>query len=412
MLKIVYPICCGMDVHKSFVVACIATTNDHGVTNYKSKRFSTFTGDLRRCADWLSENNCKDVCMESTGKYWIPIYNILEHTCNIVLAHPKYVKAIRGKKTDKRDAKWIADIFKHDLVSGSFIPPADIRQLRDLVRYHWKLTNFNVGEKNRAQNCLAVSNIKLDDVFSDVFGKAASAITTRLLESNEPFDVKPYLTKNIKKPIEQIQAAVDGEMCAEQAEKLRIIRSHMDSLELCKLNLESLILSTAEKYIPQLNLVMTAPGIQSFAAIGIISEIGVDMSVFPTSKHLCSWAGLTPQNNESAGKKKTTRISRAGAYIKPLLVQCALCAIRTKQFPEVRNRYLALKKRRGHKKAIIAIARMLLTAIYNILKWNEVYNSELYRKADRPPAHREVSVEEAVFILQRQGYLVTAPAVT
>lgn len=412
MLKIVYPICCGMDVHKSFVVACIATTNDHGVTNYKSKRFSTFTGDLRRCADWLSENNCKDVCMESTGKYWIPIYNILEHTCNIVLAHPKYVKAIRGKKTDKRDAKWIADIFKHDLVSGSFIPPADIRQLRDLVRYHWKLTNFNVGEKNRAQNCLTVSNIKLDDVFSDVFGKAASAITTRLLESNEPFDVKPYLTKNIKKPIEQIQAAVDGEMCAEQAEKLRIIRSHMDSLELCKLNLESLILSTAEKYIPQLNLVMTAPGIQSFAAIGIISEIGVDMSVFPTSKHLCSWAGLTPQNNESAGKKKTTRISRARAYIKPLLVQCALCAIRTKQFPEVRNRYLALKKRRGHKKAIIAIARMLLTAIYNILKWNEVYNSELYRKADRPPAHREVSVEEAVFILQRQGYLVTAPAVT
>ena len=322
------------------------------------------------------------------------------------------MKVIRGKKTEKRDAKWIADIFKHDLVSGSFIPPADIRQLRDLVRYHWKLTNFNVGEKNRAQNCLTVSNIKLDDVFSDVFGKAASAITTRLLESNEPFDVKPYLTKNIKKPIEQIQAAVDGEMCAEQAEKLRIIRSHMDSLELCKLNLESLILSTAEKYIPQLNLVMTAPGIQSFAAIGIISEIGVDMSVFPTSKHLCSWAGLTPQNNESAGKKKTTRISRAGAYIKPLLVQCALCAIRTKQFPEVRNRYLALKKRRGHKKAIIAIARMLLTAIYNILKWNEVYNSELYRKADRPPAHREVSVEEAVFILQRQGYLVTAPAVT
>ena len=412
MLKIVYPICCGMDVHKSFVVACIATTNDHGVTTYKSKRFSTFTGDLRRCAAWLSENNCKDICMESTGKYWIPIYNILEATCNIVLAHPKYVKAIRGKKTDKRDAKWIADIFKHDLVSGSFIPPADIRQLRDLVRYHWKLTNFNVGEKNRAQNCLTVSNIKLDDVFSDVFVKAATAITTRLLESNEPFDVKPYLTKNIKKPIEQIQAAVDGKMCAEQAEKLRIIRSHMDSLELCRLNLESLILTTAEKYLPQLNLVMTAPGINSFSAIGIISEIGVDMSVFPSSKHLCSWAGLTPQNNESAGKKKTTRISRAGAYIKPLLVQCALASLKSRRYPEVQARYISLKKRRGHKKAIIAIARMLLTAIYNMLKRNEAYNPDLYRKADRPPTHREVSVEEAVFILQRQGYLVTAPTVT
>lgn len=135
------------------------------------------------------------------------------------------------------------------------------------------------------------------------------------------------------------------------------------------------------------------------------------MSVFPTSKHLCSWARLTPQNNESAGKKKTTRISRAGAYIKPLLVQCALCAIRTKSNPEIRNRYLALKKRRGHKKAIIAIARMLLTAIYNILKKNEPYNAELYRRCNTPPEHRAVSVEEAIFILQRQGYLVT-PSVT
>ena len=412
MLKIVYPICCGMDVHKSFVVACIASTNDHGVTTYKSKRFSTFTGDLRRCAAWLAENNCKDVCMESTGKYWIPIYNILEPTCNIVLAHPKYVKAIRGKKTDKRDAKWISDIFKHDLVAGSFIPPADIRQLRDLVRYRSKLTNFTTGEKNRAQNCLTVSNIKLDDVFSDVFGKAASAITTRLLENptERITDVSGFRTSGMKATDEEVLAAVDGELCAEQAEKLRIIRSHMDNLETCKANLESLILTTAQKYLPQLNLVMTVPGIQSFSAIGIISEIGVDMSVFPTSKHLCSWAGLTPQNNESAGKKKTTRISRAGAYIKPLLVQCALCAIRTKSNPEIRNRYLALKKRRGHKKAIIAIARILLTAIYNILKKNEPYDTELYRCCNTPPEHRTVSVEEAIFILQRQGYLVTPSA--
>lgn len=412
MLKIVYPICCGMDVHKSFLVACIASTNDRGVTTYKRKRFSTFTRDLRRCAAWLCENNCKDVCMESTGKYWIPIYNILEPVCNIVLAHPKYVKAIRGKKTDKRDAKWIADIFKHDLVAGSFIPPADIRQLRDLMRYRFKLTSFTTGEKNRAQNCLTVSNFKLDDVFSDVFGKAASAITTRILEkpSEKITDVSGFRTRGMKATDEQVLAAVDGEMCVQQAEKLRIIRSHMDSLSLCKANLESLILTTAQKYRAQLNLVMTAPGIQSFAAIGILSEIGVDMSVFPTSKHLCSWAGLTPQNNESAGKKKTTRISRAGAYLKPLLVQCALCAVRAKNFPEVRNRYLALKKRRGHKKAIIAIARMLLTAIYNMLKKSEPYNPLLYRKADRPPAHREVSVAQAIYILQRQGFLVTPPA--
>ena len=408
MPKIVYPICCGIDVHKSFVVACVATTDEKLVTTYKRKRFSTFTGDLRRLAQWLNENNCRDVCMESTGKYWIPVYNILEPSCKIVLAHPKYAKAIKGKKTDKRDAQWIADIFKHDLINGSFIPPADIRQLRDLVRYRVKLTSYITGEKNRAQNCLTVSNIKLDDVFSDVFGKTASAITERLLESDEPFDVRPYLTKRLKASPEEIQLAVDGAMCVNQAEKLRIIRSHMANLELCKANLESEILTVAQSHLPQINLVLTVPGIQSFSAIAIIGEIGVDMSVFQTSRHLCSWAGLTPQNDQSAGKKKTTRISRAGAYIKPLLVQCALNAIRSKKNPEIANRYNVLRKRRGHKKAIIAICRMLLTAIYNILKKNEPYNAELYRQANAPPTQREVSIEQAIFILQRQGYLVTA----
>ena len=410
MLKIVYPICCGIDVHKNFLVACIATTDDCGITTYKSRRFSTFTNDLRLCKKWLLQNNCKDVCMESTGKYWIPIYNILEDSCSIVLTHPKYVKAIRGKKTDKKDAKWIADIFKHDLVTGSFIPPADIRQLRDLVRYRSKLTSFTTGEKNRAQNCLTVSNLKLDAVFSDVFGKASSNIIKHILDHPDEklTDVSPFRTKHMKATNEQVLDAVDGEMCAQQAEKLRIIRSHMDSLDLCKANLESIILETAEPYLPQLNLVMTVPGIQSFSAIAVISEIGVDMSVFPTSKHLCSWAGLTPQNNESAGKKKTTRISHAGAYIKPLLVQCALCAVRAKAFPEVSKRYNALKKRKKKKKAIIAVARMLLTAIYNILKKKEPYNSELFAHSNNtPPEHRTVSVEEAIFILQRQGYTVT-----
>jgi transposase len=408
MPKIVYPICGGIDVQNSFVVAGVATTDEKLVTTYKSKRFSTFTRDLRRLAAWFEENRCLDVCMESTGKYWIPVWNILEPTCRLVLAHPKYTKAIKGKKTDKRDAKWIADIFKHDLINGSFIPPEDIRQLRDLMRYLTKLTAYTTGEKNRAQNCLTVSNIKLDDVFSDVFGKAASAIIERLLENNEPFDVRPYLTKNIKASPEEIQAAVDGMMCAKQAEKLRIIRSHMDSLNLCKANLVSEILGIAEKFTSQVNLVSTVPGFKALSAIGVISEIGVDMSVFQTSRHLCSWAGLAPQNDQSAGKKKTTRISRAGVYVKPLLVQCALAAIKSNKHPEDRNRYQAIKKRLGHKKASNAIARMLLTAIYNILKKNKPYDAELYRQSDMPPIQREVTAEQAIFILQRQGYLVTA----
>jgi transposase len=411
MTKIVFPICCGIDVHKSFVVACIASSNAQGVTTYKSHRFSTFTKGLKELLQWLLRNGCRDVCMESTGKYWIPVFNILEHDCKVILAHPKYLRAIKGKKTDKKDARWIADIFKHDLLNSSFIPPYDIRQLRDLVRYLFKLTSYMTGEKNRAQNCLTVSNIKLDAVFSDVFGKSASAITQQLLDHpGESFNVAPFVHRRCKTPVEQIQEAVDGIICPEQNEKLRIIRAHMDSLEVAKANLESQILTLAEKFLPQVNLVSTVPGVQTFSAIAIIGEIGVDMSVFETSKQLCSWAGLTPCNDQSAGKKKTTRISRAGVYIKPLLVQCALAAIKGDKHPEIRNRYLSLKKRRGHKKAIIAIARILLTAIYNILKKNEPYNQELYRKADAPPQHREITVEEAIFMMQRQGYIIKQSA--
>lgn len=410
MLKIVYPTCCGLDVHKNFIFACVASTDEKGVTSYKNHRFNTFTKGLRELADWLKSNSCSDVCMESTGKYWIPVYNILELTCKIVLAHPKYVKAIRGKKTDKKDAKWIADIFKHDLVAGSFIPPLDIRQLRDLMRYRTKLTNFNTGEKNRAQNCLTVSNIQLASVVSDVFGKSSSAIIEHLLEhpNDKDFDFRPLLKKSLKQKAEDIGLAIDGEFTPEQAEKMKIILSHMKSIELCKSNLDSVILGIAQKYIPQIDIVLSAPGINNpLSAIAIISEIGVDMSVFMTAKHLCSWAGLTPQNNESAGKKKSVRISRAGAYLKPLLVQIANAVIKSDKHPEIKNRYLSIKKRRGHKRAIIAIARMLLTAIYQMLKKNEPYNAELYKKSDVIPTNRDVSVEQAIFILQRQGYQIS-----
>jgi hypothetical protein len=275
------------------------------------------------------------------------------------------------------------------------------------MRYRVKLTGFTVGEKNRVQNCLTVSNIKLDDVFTDVFGKSASAITEQLLlHPHGDFDVTPFVDRRCKTPPDKIQAAIDGLMRSEQTEKLKIIRSHMDNLVLCKTNLESVILSLAEQFRPQIELVMTVPGIQRFSAITIISEIGVDMSVFPSAKHLCSWAGLVPQNNESAGKKKTTRVTRAGAYIKPLLVQCALTVCNSDKHPEIKSRYLALKKRRGHKKAIIAVCRMLLTAIYAILKKSEAYNPILYRKVESVPANRTFSVEQAIAFVKRNGFIV------
>ncbi len=411
-LKIVYKICCGIDVHKTFVVACIASTNSKGVTTYESHRFSTYTSGLRALLMWLLNHNCKDVCMESTGKYWIPVYNVLEKECKIVLAHPKYVKAIRGKKTDKKDVKWIADLFKHDLVAGSFMPPADIRQLRDLMRYRFKLTCFNSSEKNRYQNCLTVSNLQIGSVVSDVFGKSSQRIIEKILEnSDEPLDIASLVHGSMKSKISDLELAVDGEFTPEQAAKLKIIKEHMDNLQDRKEELEQLILALAAPYQQEIAIILTAPGFKDpFTAIGIISEIGVNMEAFLSAKHLCSWAGLTPANNESAGKKKSVRVSKAGCYIKPLLVQCANAAMNSKSHPEIRNRYLRLRKRRGHKKAIIAIARMLLTALYHMLKEKVNYNADLYRNANAVPDSREITVEQAIKMVQLQGYKIK-PAV-
>lgn len=408
-LKIVYKICCGIDVHKTFVVACVASTNSNGVTIYKSRRFSTYTKGLKELSQWLLDNNCKDVCMESTGKYWILIFNVLELSCNITLAHPKYVKAIRGKKTDKKDAKWIADLFKHDLVAASFMPPLDIRQLRDLMRYRFKLTCFTSSEKNRFQNCLTVSNIQLGNVVSDTFGKSSQKIIDKILENplNKSFDIESLIHSSMKKKIPELELAIDGYITPEQAEKLKIIKCHCEDLKNRKAELESIITQLAKPYQKEIDLILTTPSFKNnFTAIAIISEIGVNMDVFPTAKHLCSWAGLTPTNNESAGKKKSVRVSKAGCYIKPLLVQCATAIVKSEKHPEIRNRFLRIKKRRGHKKAIIAIARMLLTALYNMLKKKEPYNAELYKKSDFLPVEREITIEQAILIAQNHGYII------
>jgi transposase len=350
--------------------------------------------------------------MESTGKYWIPVFNILEKTCNVCLTHPKYVKAIKGKKTDKKDAKWISELFKCDLVRSSYIPPFDIRQLRDLCRYHAKLTYMVTSEKNRSQNCLTTCNFKLDAVFSDVFGKSASRILDNLITlGHSNFDIAPLLHGRCKASVEDVKAAIDGEFSYAQSEKLKIIRQHMENLETLKDTLEDLILKLAEKYQSEITLLLSVPGIASpLTAIRILAEIGSDMSVFETAKKLCSWAGVTPQNNESAGKKKTTRISRAGAYLKPLLVQIALAVIKSAKHPEIRDKYQALKKRRGHKKAVIAISRRLLTAIWHMLSKGEFYNAELYRNADKPPANRVLTPEQAFALLRKHGYQIAEPA--
>jgi transposase len=410
MLKIVYPICCGIDVHKTFVIAVIALTDEQGITEYKRRRFSTFTNSLNELLKWLEYYSCFHVCMESTGKYWIPVYNALESEMDICLAHPKYVKAIRGKKTDKKDAQWIADLYKHDLVPGSFIPPLKIRQLRDLFRYRMKLTYLQTSEKNRYQNCLTWSNLQIASVVSDVFGKSAQKIIESVLDNpNEKPSIEALIHGSMKAKLPFLERSIECNVTNEQANKLRVIKAHFDAITFCKENLEVFIEEIGKEFKEEQELIQTVPGFSSpLTALRLISEIGVDMTQFHSAGHLSSWAGVVPANNESAGKKYSTKVGKGGRYLKPLLVQIANAVVRSEKHPELRNKYLQLKKRRGHKKAIIAIAHRLLVALYHILLKKEPYNPLLYQRIEYVAPNRELSLEEAVRYAQSHGFRVTA----
>lgn len=400
--------CCGLDVHKTWIYACIGITDSNNRTEYKRERFSSFSKGLKELADWLAKYSCTEVCMESSGKYWIPVFNILEKTCWVTLAHPKYTKPQKGNKTDRKDAKWICDLFMCDMIKPSFIPPPDIRQLRDLLRFRMKLTYQITGMKNRALNCLTVSNLKLDDVFSDVFGKSSRSIIKQILNHpGETFDVTPFVDKRCKHPIEEIQASIDGAVCKEQATKLKICLDFIDEQQKRIAELDSEIFRLAEPYEAILDYLRTVPGLSNepLTAIRILSEIGADMSVFPTSKHLVSWAGCCPRNDSSGGKTKSTRISRAGSFLKPILVQLVNGLLNSKEHPEFKERYRRIKARRGHKKAVVAICRMLLTAIWNVLSKLEPYSEKGYL-TDKLTEHSVViSKSDGLALLRKRGYI-------
>lgn len=415
VLKVVYPICCGVDVHKSFFVATIISTTNELLPQYKKKRFSTYNGDIRAFVEWLTANNCFDVCMESTGKYWVPVFNILEaNGIHTNIANPKWVKAVKGNKDDVKDSKWIGDLFRLGLVPNSFIPPKPIRVLRELTRYRYKLVSMKSSEKNRFQNAFTVCNVALDSVVSDMFGVSASAITNYLL-SDQAFDPEyctSLLKRSLKKKAPSVLAAVDGfSITPEQKLRMLVVREHIHYLDSSISQIDKTIQPLVAEHQNIIELLCTIPGVDRNSAITILSEIGTDMSQFSSSKRLCSWTGLTPGNNESAGKKKSVRISRAGVYLKPALVQVAHASVKSTLSPYYRLKYEQISKRRGKKRAIIAIARMILTAIFSILSTGEVWNPCDLFKIDMPEVLREKlkvkAVKQAIKFLEAQGLSVS-----
>ena len=413
-MKVVYQTCCGVDVHKSFLVATIIKTTSGVQPSYQKKRFSTFNHSILEFKKWLLDNSCRDVCMESTGKYWIPVFNLLEDELNVTIANPKWVKAVKGNKDDTKDSKWIGDLFRLGLVPGSYIPCKPIRILREFTRYRYKLTSCKSSEKNRFQNALTICNVALDSVVSDIFGKSATSVIDYLLQQSDNSinheEISSRLLRSLKKKSESVIESIEGyQMTDAQKYRMRLVHAHMDYITSTLADIDSMIDSLVEPYENAVQLLCTIPGMDRSSAITIISEIGTDMTQFSNPKRLCCWAGLTPGNNESAGKKKSVRITRAGVYLKPALVQVAHAAVKSNKSPYYKAKYERIMKRRGKKRAIIAVARMILTAIYHMLSTGEAWNPTDLYKIDMPEPlknkQKEKAVKQAMKLLIAEGLI-------
>ena len=407
------PVCCRIDVHKTFLVATILM-GDYLIPQCKQKHFGTSYRNLIAFRQWLLDNNCKDVCMESTGKYWVPVWNALEGFVHVVIANPKWVSAVKGNKDDKKDSKWIGNLFRMGLVPGSYIPVKDIRILRECTRYRSKLVSMCSSEKNRFQNAFTVCNLTLDAVVSDMFGKSATAIENYLLDTEtvDPNYCVSLLHRSMMKKADAVIEAVEGfNMTPEQKERVRIVQGHFADIDKRIGQIDDIVSNLASDYEGTISLLCTIPGVDRRLAITILSEIGTNMSEFGSARRLCSWAGLTPDNNQSAGKKKSVKISRAGVYLKPALVEAAHAAVKsTEKQPYFRIKYEHIMKRRGKKRAIIAIARMILTSIYAMLSSGEVFNPSDLQKYDLPEELKKkmtlASAKDAVKLLVSLGVIV------
>lgn len=413
-MKVVYPVCCGIDVHKRFLIATVITTKAGELTpHYQKKRFSTFNNQILALKDWLLECNCYDVCMESTGKYWVPVSNLLEDVIHVTIANPKWVRAVKGNKDDKKDSQWIAELFRMGLVRGSFIPTKDIRVLREFTRYRTRLVSYRSSEKNRLQNAFTVGNVAMDSVVSDMFGVSSKKVRDYLIstEEFEPDQVIPLLHGRMKPRSQELIASIEGySFTDEQILRIQMIEEHKTYLDHSIEFLDHMLDQMIAPYEPAVQLLESIPGIGRQSAIQIVSEIGVDMTQFSSSKRLNCWAGLSPNSDNSAGKKKSVRISRAGVYLKPALVQCAHAAVKaTEKSPYYRVKYERIYKRRGKKRAIIAIARMMLTAIYHMLSTGEVWNPTDLYKIDMPDnlvqKQKDKAIKQATKLLIAEGLL-------
>jgi len=396
---------CGLDVHQATVVACLLIVLQNGKVQKQVRTFGTTTRELLALREWLLSEGCTHVAMESTGVYWKPVYAILEGTLEIVVANAQHVKKVPGRKTDVKDAEWLADLLCHGLLRSSFVPPKPIRQLRDLTRYRRKLVESQTAERNRLLKLLETANIKLASVATDVFGVSGRLMLKALAKGEAtPQQMAELAKRSLRSKIPQLELALEGKM--EEHHRF-LLQLQLDRLEAVENDLELLerrLQEHLKPYAKQLALLDEIPGVDRTLAAAIIAELGVDMSVFQSVSQLASWAGVCPGNNESAGKRKSSRIPKGNVYLKTALVEAANAAARAKG-TYLRDKFYRLKARRGYKRAAVAIAHKILVSIYHMLSEQVSYNDlgDLYLdKLNKSHLTRNL-----VHRLERLGYAVT-----
>lgn len=365
--------CCGIDVHKKNIVVCLAVGKPEEKPRTTTKTFSTMTYDLLACRDWLVSEGCTHAAMESTGVYWKPIFNILEGSMKVILANARDVKNLPGRKTDVKDCEWIADLMRHGLIKGSFIPPKPIRELRDLTRYREKLLQQRSAELNRLQKFLEDANIKLSSVVSDINGVSAQKMIKHLIQDDMSSQEMATLAKGrLRNKIEDLEKSLQG--CVTDHHRLilklalQMVASYDEAI--AKLNAE--IDNRMEPVKEESERLQTIPGVKKKTAEKLIAEIGTDMSRFPTDAHLSSWAGISPGNNESAGKRRSGRVKPGNAWLKKALTEAAWAASKTKK-TYLSSKYHRLAARRGKKRAAVAVGHTILVMAYHIIKEQYTY---------------------------------------
>ncbi len=369
---------CGLDVHKDTVVASIKGTDIESET----RTFSTFTEELYQLTGWLQNHGITHVAMESTGVYWKPVYYILEEYFDIMLVNARPIKNVPGHKTDKKDSEWIAKLLLSGLLKGSFVPEQSIRELRFLYRHRRKLIGMRTAEKNRLQNILEDANIKLASVVSDVFGVSGSTMVQAMAQGQtDPVLLASLAKGSLVKKRKELIKALSGKLTAHHQFMLQFVWQSVQHINDQIAQLEARMETYTIQYREQVVLLQTIPGVSKQIATGIIAEIGVDMNAFPSHANLSSWAGVCPGNNESAGKKYSSRITHGNKYLKTTLVEAAWAASRSKANPLLAEKHRRIAARRGKKRAAIAIGHKILIAAYHVIRDREPYRPNAQDKA-------------------------------